>query len=340
MLKAALVGAGKMGLSHLAILGAHPELDVVAVCDATGYILTGLRKHTGVATYKNVKKLLEKEELDVLVVATPTATHFETAKAALERGVAVFMEKPLSLDPEQSRALVAMAKQAGKPCQVGYHNRFLGTFREAKRLIEHGALGRVHHVAGTAFGPVVVRKKASSTWRSKKSEGGGCLHDYASHVIDLMNFIVGDPVEVSYAHCAKVFSAAVEDVVRATFRYEAGFDGRLEANWSDPCQRKMSTTVSIWGDNGRVVVDRQECQAFLVAPCAAAGYGEGYTTRYITDLQEPVNYYLRGEEYSAQIDAFVRAVRDNDLDGENSFASACRTDELIDEIARKSGGVV
>ena len=339
MLKAALIGAGKMGLSHLAILGAHPKLEVVAVCDSTGFILTGLKKLTKVRTYKSVKKLLDKEELDLVVVATPTSTHFETAKAALERGIAVFMEKPLSLDPKQSRELCELARAAGKTCQVGYHNRFLGTFQEAKRVVEREVIGRIHHVEGTAFGPVVLDTKSNTSWRSKKSEGGGCLHDYASHVLDLMNFVVGAPSEVCYSHACSVFSEHVEDVVQAAFRYPQGFSGRMEANWSDPTQRKMSTALRIWGDRGRIVVDRQECQVYARFGCEEAGYPVGYTIRYITDLQQPVGYYLRGEEYSAQIEAFVDAVEAGDLQNENSFESACRTDELIDEIARMSGGV-
>ena len=327
-----------MGLSHLAILGAHPELDVVAVCDSTGYLLSALRKHTGITTYKTPRKLFDSEDLDAVLVATPTATHFEIASEALNRGVAVFMEKPLCLDPKDSCALRDLARRLNLPCQVGYHNRFLGTFREAKRLLDSGALGSVHHVSGTAFGPVVTKKKSGSTWRSKKSEGGGCLHDYASHVVDLMTYVVGAPEEVCYAHTSTVFSSSVEDVVRAAFRYGGGFDGRLEANWSDSSTRKMSTTLSIWGSRGKLVVDRQECRVFLTEPFPECGLAAGHTIRYITELQDPVDFYLRGEEYSAQIDAFVRAIQSGNLENENSFASACETDRLIHKISMASQG--
>jgi len=66
--------------------------------------------------------------------------------------------------------------------QVGYHNHFIGTFRELKRLIKSGILGDLVHFTGEAYGPVVIKPKGG-TWRSDPGEGGGCLFDYASHVI-------------------------------------------------------------------------------------------------------------------------------------------------------------
>ena len=67
-------------------------------------------------------------------------------------------------------------------------------------------------------------------------------------------------------------------------------------------------------------------------------YAAGWTIRYITDLQEPVAYYLRGEEYSAQIDSFVQAVEGGVRDNENSFASAYETDQVIDMVMRTARG--
>src|SRR4051812_25251494 len=202
-----------MGLSHLAILGAHPRVEVKAVCDSAPFVTSALHKHTHVETYRDYRRMLDTAALDCVVVSTPTATHFNVASEALERGLHVFIEKPLSLDPAHSKALAALAKSKGCVNQVGYHNRFIGTFSETQRLVRAGALGDIYHVAGSAFGQVVVRPKSGATWRSKKSEGGGCLHDYASHVVDLMNFIVGPPSQVLGAHLHRIFSNDVEDAV-------------------------------------------------------------------------------------------------------------------------------
>lgn len=337
MIRVGLIGAGKMGISHYAILGAHPRVQVTAVADSTTYVTSALRKHIGVETYRDYRRMIDAGALDCVLVATPTATHFEAASYALDRGLHVFVEKPLCLEPAQSKQLAELARARSRANQVGYHNRFIGTFRETRRLVREGALGEVYHVAGTAFGQVVVRPKTGFTWRSKKSEGGGCLHDYASHVIDLMNFIVGPGAEVLGAHLRSIYSKDVEDAVYATLRYPNGASGQIETNWSDESYRKMSTTIVVYGTRGKIAVDRQECRVYLRAGAGFETYQPGWTIRYITDLQDPVAYYLRGEEYSAQIDSFVDAAERGVADHENSFESAYETDRIVDLIMRAGG---
>jgi len=342
-IRAGLIGVGKMGISHYAILGAQPGVSVAAICDSATYVTSALRKHTGVETFKDFKKMIDGGDLHCVFVATPSSTHYEAASYALEKGLHVFVEKPLCLEPGESKRLADLAKAHGRINQVGYHNRFIGTFREVRRLIQAGAIGDVHHISGSAFGQVVIRAKTGSTWRSKKSEGGGCLHDYASHVIDLMNFVVGPPAAVVAAQLQSIYSQGVEDAVYAMFRYGNGATGSLETNWSDETQRKMSTTLVIQGTKGKIVADRQECRVFLKQGADIQGYPAGWTIRYITELQEPVGFYLRGEEYSAQIEAFVGAIRGS-LKGqaaaaaEYGFASAFETDRIVDEIMKTAQG--
>jgi scyllo-inositol 2-dehydrogenase (NADP+) len=339
-IRAGLIGVGKMGISHYAILGAHPGVEMAAICDSATYVTSALRKHTGIEAFKDYRKMIETAKLDCVFVATPSSSHFDAASFALEHGLHVFVEKPLCLDPTESKRLADLAKEKRRANQVGYHNRFIGTFRETQRLVRAGAVGDVYHIGGTAFGQVVIRPKTGSTWRSKKSEGGGCLHDYSSHVVDLMNFILGPPEKVTSAHLRSIFSKDVEDAVYATFLYPGGASGFLETNWSDETYRKMSTTVTVFGTKGKIIVDRQECKVFLRQGAEFEQYPAGWTVRYITELQGPVDYYLRGEEYSAQIDAFVGAVQRATPEHENSFASAYETDRIIDLImkAGQAGG--
>jgi scyllo-inositol 2-dehydrogenase (NADP+) len=278
--------------------------------------------------------MIESAKLDCVFVATPSSSHFEAASYALEQGLHVFVEKPLCLEPADSKRLADLARQQRRANQVGYHNRFIGTFQETRRLVQAGALGDIYHVGGTAFGQVVIRPKSGSTWRSKKSEGGGCLHDYASHVVDLMNFVAGPPSRVASAQLKSIYSKDVEDAVYASFVYPNGANGTLETNWSDEAYRKMSTTIVIQGTNGKIVADRQECRVYLKQGAEFENYPAGWTVRYITELQPPVNFYLRGEEYSAQIDAFISAVQQGSPEHENSFASAYETDRIIDLIMK------
>src|SRR5258706_495363 len=274
-----IIGAGKMGISHFAIVNAHRNASVVAVCDTSSYVLSILKKYTGVDTYESYEKMIDQAGLDAVLVATPTATHYPCAKYALEKDLHLFVEKPLTLSPADSRKLSELAGQRKRVNQVGFHNRFIGTFQEARRLVRSGALGEVTNLNGSAFGQVVV-KEQSSTWRSKKTEGGGCLHDYACHVVDLMNFISGTPDKVRGARMQSVFSKDVEDSVYAIFSYANGMSGVLETNWSDETFRKMSTTITASGTKGKLVVDRQDLKLYLPAACRIDGYEEGWTTRY------------------------------------------------------------
>jgi predicted dehydrogenase len=327
-IRVGIVGAGKMGLSHFAIANALPSVSVVAVCDTSRYVCSILRKYAGVETYSGYQELIAEAKVDCLIVATPTSTHFPLAKQALEKGLHLFVEKPLTLSPADSRALADLAIERKRVNQVGFHNRFIGTFQEARRLIRAGALGTVTNIHGSAFGQVVI-KESGSTWRSRKSEGGGCLHDYACHVVNLMDFLVGPPRRVSGARIQIIFSNDVEDAVSAVFDYGEKMSGILETNWSDDTVRKMSTTVTVHGTQGKLVVDRQELKLYLRDGCAFESYAEGWTSRYITELQKAVPFYLRGEEYSAQLVAFFDSIRNEDLAHENSFASSYETDRVL-----------
>lgn len=328
------IGLGKMGVSHLSIFAAHPDVRVGGIADPSSFIRPVIEKHLGFQTHKDYKTLIDSGEVEAVVVATPSRTHAEIATYAMERGLHVFVEKPLTLAVEESQRLTDLANAKGVANQVGYHNRFIATFRETKRLIDAGMLGTIYQITGEAYGQVVI-KKSGSTWRSQKVEGGGCLHDYCSHVVDLMNFLVGPPNEVLGASLQSIYSNEVEDAVFATLGYPSGLTGQLSINWSDDTYRKMSTQITVLGTNGKITVDRQECRVYLREARGDDAYGQGWTVRYITDLQEPVDFYLRGEEYSAQADAFVKAVQASDTNPLNSFASALQTDTLVDELGKQ-----
>lgn len=332
MIRTAIVGLGKMGLSHLAILRAHPDLDVVGICDSAGYLRDVLAKYTDLPCYDDFDRMLAETKAEAVVVAAPSRLHAPMVEKALMRGTHVFCEKPFVLDVRDGERLTALAESGRLVTQVGYHCRFIGAFQEAARIVASGALGRLHHVRGEAYGPVVLREK-SGTWRGVKTEGGGALYDYACHAIDLMNFIAGVPHSVDGVVRHSIFSRDVDDEVYCTMRYADGASGQLCVNWSDESFRKMSTKVSVWGTNGRITADRQECQIYLrETHPKLPELAPGWTIRYTTDLTEEVWYYLRGEEYSAQIDYFATSVKNNRVNGENTFRSALDVDRVVDMI--------
>lgn len=330
-IRVGVIGLGRMGLSHLSIIRPHPRVEIVGVCDTSRYVLDVMKRYTGLEGFKDYAVLIESARPDALIVATPTGSHAEICEHALEGGLSTFLEKPLALTVASGRRLVDLAARGDIATQVGYHFRFVPSFEEAKRLLGLGLIGDVHHFEVSALGPAVVRSRGR-TWRAKRSEGGGCLYDYASHAVNLVTFFFGLPEAVGGAAIRSVFSQDVDDEVYATLYYPRGMTGQLSANWSDASQRKMSVRLEIWGTHGKIVADRQECQLFLREEPDSAAFHAGWNVRHTSDLIPPVRYYVRGEEYTRQLDHFVKSVAANRADTLSSFASAFETDVVLEMI--------
>lgn len=339
VIRTAVVGLGKMGLSHHAIINTHPDVKLVAVCDSAEYLLGIVGKYSDVKAYTDYRKLVSREDLDAVVISTPSRTHGVLTRTALDAGLHVFCEKPFCLDTGEGFKLAELAESSRRINQVGYHYRFIGIFHELKRLLDIGALGRLHHVRVEAHGPVVLHSKGV-TWRSNKVEGGGCLYDYASHAVDLLNYLLGSPVSVRGTTLNKLFSTDVDDEVYSNFHYANGATAHLAANWSDDSCRKMTMKVTIWGDNGKLVADRQELQLYLRSSDGLPGtLRRGWNTMHIMDVTDPVWFYLRGEEYSAQIDHFIQAIKAGSPDTRNTFRTATETQAIIDAMILDASSV-
>jgi predicted dehydrogenase len=328
MIRTGIIGLGKMGISHCAILGAQPLVNLVSVCDSSSLVIDAFKKYSKFECFSDYKKMIDTMGLDALVVASPTKFHGEMVSYALTKNIHVFCEKPFSLDPKEGKALAQKAKLLNLVNQVGYHNRFIGTFNELKKLLSANVIGELYHFSGESYGPVVLKEKGG-TWRSERSEGGGCLYDYASHTIDLIHFLLGNTDKVSGTQLKYIFSKDVEDAVYSTLIVESGLSGQLSVNWSDETYRKMSTQISVFGKKGKIVADATEIKIFLKDENLSFGLSKGWTIKDVTNLTQNVNFYLRGEEYSSQIDYFIESINAKNLNNKSSFESASQTDEVI-----------
>jgi predicted dehydrogenase len=197
-----------------------------------------------------------------------------------------------------------------------------------KRLINTGTIGEIQHFTGEAYGPVIT-KSNESTWRSNASEGGGCLMDYASHVIDLINGSIGVITKTHGFLLKKIYSTNVEDAVYGLLELSSGVTGVLSVNWSDETYRKMTTRITINGSNGKIICDATELKVFLKNSIEMEGYSKGWNIKTVGALQEPVDFYLRGEEYSAQLDYFIKAALKKVPNTINTFEQAAHTDRAI-----------
>ena len=329
MIKVGVIGLGKMGVSHLSIINANPHVKVVGLADTSKFVLKSFSKLTQFNVFDNYKEMIEKTNPDAVIVSTPSSLHYEIAKYIVEKRINIFIEKPLSLSYEESKELDELTH--GKlVAQVGYHNRFINTFIFAKEIIKEECLGRIYNFSAQAHGPAIT--KPSNSWRTSGNIGGGCLYDYGSHVINLLSFILGIPDNVDYAVLNKIHSKHVDDIVAAQISYNDNKKGYLELNWSDESTRRMTTEITIWGTGGKVYVNSQEVHIFLQEDCKSLKLAKGWTIKYLIDFQNNVKFFVRGEEYSAQLEYFVEKIKHNDFENINSFSEAAATDFIIDKI--------
>ena len=103
-------------------------------------------------------------------------------------------------------------------------------------------------------------------------------------------------------------------------------------NWSDETYRKMSTQLTIIGKNGKIIVDAQELKVYFRDDPIEISYEKGWNMRWITNFPSDVSFYLRGEEYSAQIEYFIECIKEKKTENINSFANAYATDNVANLI--------
>jgi len=333
MLRGAIIGFGRMGLTHFSILNNHPEVKFVAVCDSSSFMLKNIGKYTAVKTFKDYRKMIDESDLDFVIVATPTGMHAEIVKYAIQSNLHVFVEKPFALNVKQGEELIELLKGKKLVNQIGYVIRFNDVFIQVKKLLDAGVLGDLLTFKMEMHGPTLL-KDAKSGWRSKKKEGGGCLYDFASHSIDLINYLIGVPDEITGSVLQSIHSVNVEDAICSTFLYENNLRGNLLVNWSEPSYRKPAYRMEIFGRKGKIVADLHAYKVFFRAKPEFDGFTQGWNQRYITDFVEPVRFYVRGFEFTRQLDYFIDCIVNETSCQVCNFEDGLKTDMIIERIVK------
>jgi predicted dehydrogenase len=333
----ALIGVGKMGLSHLAIANQTPGIEVKAICDTSKPLLRILEKNTTFKGFVDYKKMIEEVPLDGIMINVPNSFHFDIAEYCIKRGINIFVEKPFTLKYQDSKTLVDLAKEYGVKGQVGYFNRFNPIFQRAKKLLDDKVIGDVTNYTNRMLGGVIL--KENKGWRNDYSKGGGCLFDYGPHCFDLATYFLGNDVHVQSSLLKKVFSDKVDDVVYATLLHDEKVVGFNYINWSDSSVRKASNTIEISGTKGKIIVNKQELNLFLTEANPMLNLDQGWNQLYITNENTDVNYYLRGEDFSRQLEEFSKLMNGSISSSVSSIENASITDKIIEEIYELSGGL-
>ena len=331
MTKVGIIGLGKMGISHLSILNAQPEVAVTGICDNSAYLSNMLEKVTSIKSYTEPERLINECAPDAIVIATPTSTHASLVEYALHRNIHIFCEKPFCIDVKKGAELSELANKKNLVNQVGYHCRFISSFEKAYQLALEGLIGSIYHARVEVYGAVILEPNGTS-WRSVARAGGGCLYDYACHGIDLLHLFMGSPSSVAGTVLNPIYSRNVEDEVYSNFSYSDGRTASIAANWSDKSFRKMSTRIALWGINGKIIADRQEVHIYLNHKVSIpdATYEAGWTSLNNLSLNKPVGFYLRGEEYSMQIEHFIACIENKIPNSKSTFYTAHNTDVIAE----------
>lgn len=329
MKKIALIGIGKMGVSHLAILNQTPGIEIIALCDTSKPLIRLIEKNTNFKCYTDYKKMIEENDLDGIMILVPNAFHFEIGKYCIERGIHVFIEKPFTLSYDDSKELVELAKKNNVKGQVGYVNRFNPIFQRVKKLLDQNIIGDIGNYVNSMTGGVIL-KENSKGWRNDYKKGGGCLFDYGPHCFDLSTYFFGSKVEVRSSVLKKIFSTNVDDLVYVTLIHNNSIVGLNYINWSDSSVRKATNTIEIFGAKGKITASKQELSIFLTEANVGLKFEKGWNQIYVTDENTDVPYYLRGEDFSRQLIEFSDLLNGKIIESISSLDSASKTDKILE----------
>jgi predicted dehydrogenase len=228
-LRVAVIGTGWIAGDHLAALGGRDDVAIAAVCD-----LDEKRAYdaapSGATVYTDWRELLDCEELDALWVCTPPRAHREPAVAALERGIPLYLEKPIARDLEDGSAIAGAAEASDAPCAIGYQWHALELLDDVRAALAGQVVGLL---TGVSIGPTQSRP-----WFLDREQGGGQLLERASHHIDLQRAIAGDVASVQAAAStvglAEHEGGDVEPAVALVLRFAQGGIGTIQVAWTRP----------------------------------------------------------------------------------------------------------
>lgn len=235
-----LLGAGTMGGVHASGIHASERAVLAAVAATEVSAEVAQLASAAGAPVLPVEEILAPGRLDAVVVATPTDTHAELACRAMEAGIDVFCEKPVSRTIAQAAEMVEVSKRTGSKVAVGHVVRYFPAYQTARDLIADGTLGtvstaRLHRLNAS---PAKVRE-----WYGDPGRSGGAVLDMGIHDIDWCLWALG-PVERVFA---RGVGSPIDEVATILMRHRSGAFSTIETSWRD---RTFSTSLELCGTAG------------------------------------------------------------------------------------------
>lgn len=318
-LNIAIIGMGFMGRAHSnawsqlnKFFDAECEICLKAVAGKNEERTRQFAKRWGYESYTtDWHTLLDREDIDVIDILTPTYLHKEMAVAAMKAGKHVICEKPCSLTWEECHEMAETAAKAGVVSYLNHNYRRVPAVALAKQMIEEGKLGTIYHYRGSYLQEWIMDENFPVTWQLKKeTAGGGALYDLASHNVDLARYLVGEPVAVTAmlktfvkerpepGENSAVFSAGdtsgsqkklpvtVDDAASLVLEFENGAMGSLEAS-RFATGRKNYNCFEIYGSKGALCFDLERMNELQYYDNTEPNAQRGYRTILVTEGEHP-----------------------------------------------------
>jgi len=228
-----------IGIGDIATRRVIPAIQAEPRSRLYGLVTRDSRKAApyGARVWTSLDEALSESEVQAVYVATPVFLHAPEAIQSLRAGKHVLCEKPMAMSEVEARSMVLAAEESGRTLGVAYYRRTYPKLRRAKQLLDAGIIGK----------PVLAELTSHSWFDEKQSDrswlidpakaGGGPLYDIASHRIDVLNFLFGQPLHVS-AHLSNVVHHyAVEDNATVMIEYAGGVRGTVDVRWHSKVTR-------------------------------------------------------------------------------------------------------
>ncbi|BBE74804.1 inositol 2-dehydrogenase [Oharaeibacter diazotrophicus] len=296
-LRLGLLGAGRIGKVHARAVAATPGARLVAVADAMPGAAAALAAAAG-AEVRDVDAIMDADDVDAVMITTPTDLHATMIERAAKAGKAIFCEKPIDLSAARVRDCLAVVADTGTPLMVGFNRRFDPNFMEVKRRIEAGAIGKVEMVAITSRdpGPPPVEYIARS---------GGLFRDMTIHDFDMARWLLGEePVSVFAAASVLVDPAigTAGDVDSASVILTTASGKIAQISNSRRATYGYDQRIEVHGSAG--LVSAENLRATTVEVANAEGYRrepllDFFMTRYTAAYANEIAAFLAALEAKA-----------------------------------------
>ncbi|MCI4625513.1 MAG: Gfo/Idh/MocA family oxidoreductase [Candidatus Magnetoovum sp. WYHC-5] len=223
MINIGVIGYGYWGPNLVRNFGENPDIDVIYVCDRDEVRLANLKsKMPAVKTPVDYMEVLRDDNINLVAIATPVATHYQIAKDALTLGKHVLIEKPMTLNVKQALELIELSKRQGLHIFVDHTYLFTGAVKKIKELYAAGEMGDVLFFDSVRVNLGLFQSDVNVIW------------DLAPHDFSIMAYLIEkEPTEVSAIGAKRLYDA-FEDIAYVTVKFEGGLIAHFHVNWMSP----------------------------------------------------------------------------------------------------------